>query len=244
MSSSSRLSPYSIASRVRSGLESDGRIEDRRHFSRPMRSVASGRRGLPCAAAVFYNTVMGVQTISLVLRRAVLASGGRGMGILTELLLPGALVADHPGAPDVRRARLARPRGRRDARWRERTRLCDGRVGTVVQDRRCAARRDRHRAPVASDGPPPVRPARAGDRRPVGDAPALDPLHLAVDRVLWRAARGGKPRSLDRSVRTERRADDSLRPVARLHAARERVARSTTARATIDDSRATTDGST
>jgi hypothetical protein len=35
---------------------------------------------------------MGVQTIPLVLRRAVLASGGRGMRVLTELLLPGALV--------------------------------------------------------------------------------------------------------------------------------------------------------
>src|SRR5262249_17410543 len=42
--------------------------------------------------SVIYNTVMGVQTIPLVLRRAVLASGGRGVRILTELLLPGALV--------------------------------------------------------------------------------------------------------------------------------------------------------
>jgi ABC-type nitrate/sulfonate/bicarbonate transport system permease component len=38
--------------------------------------------------SVIYNTVMGVQTIPLVLRRAVLASGGRGM----RILLPGALV--------------------------------------------------------------------------------------------------------------------------------------------------------
>ena len=42
--------------------------------------------------SVIYNTVIGVQTIPLVLRRAVLASGGRGTQILTELLLPGALV--------------------------------------------------------------------------------------------------------------------------------------------------------
>jgi ABC-type nitrate/sulfonate/bicarbonate transport system permease component len=42
--------------------------------------------------SVIYNTVLGVQTIPLVLRRAVLASGGRGIQILTELMLPGALV--------------------------------------------------------------------------------------------------------------------------------------------------------
>jgi NitT/TauT family transport system permease protein/taurine transport system permease protein len=36
--------------------------------------------------------VIGVQTIPLVLRRAVLASGGRGVQVLTELLVPGALV--------------------------------------------------------------------------------------------------------------------------------------------------------
>jgi NitT/TauT family transport system permease protein/taurine transport system permease protein len=42
--------------------------------------------------SVIYNTVTGVQTIPLVLRRAVRASGGRGLHIFTELLLPGALV--------------------------------------------------------------------------------------------------------------------------------------------------------
>jgi NitT/TauT family transport system permease protein/taurine transport system permease protein len=42
--------------------------------------------------SVVYNTVIGVQTIPLVLRRAVLSSGGRGVQVLTELLLPGALV--------------------------------------------------------------------------------------------------------------------------------------------------------
>jgi NitT/TauT family transport system permease protein/taurine transport system permease protein len=42
--------------------------------------------------SVIYNTVIGVQTVPLVLRRAVRASGGRGLQILTELLLPGALV--------------------------------------------------------------------------------------------------------------------------------------------------------
>jgi len=42
--------------------------------------------------SVIYNTVIGVQTVPLVLRRAVLASGGRGVQVLTELLLPGALV--------------------------------------------------------------------------------------------------------------------------------------------------------
>ncbi len=49
-----------------------------------------------------------------------------------------------------------------------------------------------HRTPVASDGPPAVRPARAGDRRPVGDPPALssgatDRTHIEMDST----ARGG-----------------------------------------------------
>jgi NitT/TauT family transport system permease protein/taurine transport system permease protein len=42
--------------------------------------------------SVIYNTVIGIQTIPLVLRRAVQACGGRGFRIFTELLLPGALV--------------------------------------------------------------------------------------------------------------------------------------------------------
>jgi NitT/TauT family transport system permease protein/taurine transport system permease protein len=42
--------------------------------------------------SVIYNTVIGVQTIPLALRRAVLSHGGRGWQVFTELLLPGALV--------------------------------------------------------------------------------------------------------------------------------------------------------
>jgi ABC-type nitrate/sulfonate/bicarbonate transport system permease component len=41
--------------------------------------------------SVIYNTVIGVQTIPLALRRAVLSHGGRWQ-VFTELLLPGALV--------------------------------------------------------------------------------------------------------------------------------------------------------
>ena len=39
-----------------------------------------------------YNTVVGVRTIPLTLRRAVLSHGGRGVRLFTELILPGALV--------------------------------------------------------------------------------------------------------------------------------------------------------
>jgi ABC-type nitrate/sulfonate/bicarbonate transport system permease component len=39
-----------------------------------------------------YNTVVGVRTIPLTLRRAVLSHGGRGVQLFTELILPGALV--------------------------------------------------------------------------------------------------------------------------------------------------------
>ncbi len=42
--------------------------------------------------SVIYNTVLGVQSIPLALRRAVLSHGGRGVQVFTELLLPGALV--------------------------------------------------------------------------------------------------------------------------------------------------------
>lgn len=42
--------------------------------------------------SVIYNTVLGVQSIPLALRRAVLSHGGRGLQVFTELLLPGALV--------------------------------------------------------------------------------------------------------------------------------------------------------
>lgn len=42
--------------------------------------------------SVIYNTVLGVQSIPLTLRRAVLSHGGRGVQVFTELLLPGALV--------------------------------------------------------------------------------------------------------------------------------------------------------
>jgi hypothetical protein len=91
--------------------------------------------------SVIYNTVIGVQTIPLVLRRAVLASGGRGTQILTE---------------------------------RERTRVPHHRGGPVVQDRCRAAGHDRHRPPMAPPGPPAVRATRAGHRRTVGHAPAVD----------------------------------------------------------------------
>jgi NitT/TauT family transport system permease protein/taurine transport system permease protein len=39
-----------------------------------------------------YNTVIGVRTIPLTLRRAVLSNGGRGLQLFTELIVPGALV--------------------------------------------------------------------------------------------------------------------------------------------------------
>ena len=39
-----------------------------------------------------YNTVIGVRTIPLTLRRAVLSNGARGLQLFTELILPGALV--------------------------------------------------------------------------------------------------------------------------------------------------------
>jgi NitT/TauT family transport system permease protein/taurine transport system permease protein len=42
--------------------------------------------------ASIYNTVVGVQQISNALHRAVRCLGGRGLGVLTELVLPGALV--------------------------------------------------------------------------------------------------------------------------------------------------------
>lgn len=42
--------------------------------------------------SVIYNTVIGVQSIPLTLRRAVLCHGGRGTQLLTELILPGAFV--------------------------------------------------------------------------------------------------------------------------------------------------------
>ena len=61
-----------------------------------------------------------------------------------------------------------------------------------------------HRTPVASDGPPAVRPARAGDRRPVGDAPAVSSgatdrtrIEMDLDGARWGvwAARSGPPRN-------------------------------------------------
>jgi NitT/TauT family transport system permease protein/taurine transport system permease protein len=42
--------------------------------------------------SVIYNAVTGVQAIPIALRRAVLSHGGRGMQVLTELIVPGALV--------------------------------------------------------------------------------------------------------------------------------------------------------
>jgi len=42
--------------------------------------------------ASLYNTVAGVQSIPLALHRAVRSHGGRGMQLLTNLILPGALV--------------------------------------------------------------------------------------------------------------------------------------------------------
>jgi ABC-type nitrate/sulfonate/bicarbonate transport system permease component len=42
--------------------------------------------------SMIYNTVIGVQSIPLALRRAVLAHGGSGVQILSELIIPGALV--------------------------------------------------------------------------------------------------------------------------------------------------------
>lgn len=42
--------------------------------------------------SVIYNTVVGVQAIPLALRRAVLSHGGRGVQVLTELVIPGAFV--------------------------------------------------------------------------------------------------------------------------------------------------------
>ncbi|HEV8306977.1 MAG TPA: ABC transporter permease [Methylomirabilota bacterium] len=42
--------------------------------------------------SVIYNTVIGVQTIPRLLRRAVQSHGGQGFQIFTELILPGALV--------------------------------------------------------------------------------------------------------------------------------------------------------
>ena len=42
--------------------------------------------------ASIYNTVIGVQSIPLALHRAVRSHGGRGLALLTNLILPGALV--------------------------------------------------------------------------------------------------------------------------------------------------------
>jgi NitT/TauT family transport system permease protein/taurine transport system permease protein len=42
--------------------------------------------------ASIYNTVIGVQSIPLALHRAVRSHGGRGLSLLTNLILPGALV--------------------------------------------------------------------------------------------------------------------------------------------------------
>jgi ABC-type nitrate/sulfonate/bicarbonate transport system permease component len=42
--------------------------------------------------AALYNTVIGVQSIPLALHRAVRSHGGRGMGLLANLILPGAMV--------------------------------------------------------------------------------------------------------------------------------------------------------
>jgi ABC-type nitrate/sulfonate/bicarbonate transport system permease component len=42
--------------------------------------------------SVVHNTVIGVQTIPLALRRAVLSHGGSGLQLMTELVLPGALM--------------------------------------------------------------------------------------------------------------------------------------------------------
>ncbi|MBI1779611.1 MAG: ABC transporter permease [Proteobacteria bacterium] len=42
--------------------------------------------------SVIYNTVIGVQTIPVSLRRAVLSHGGSGLQLLTELIVPGALM--------------------------------------------------------------------------------------------------------------------------------------------------------
>jgi ABC-type nitrate/sulfonate/bicarbonate transport system permease component len=42
--------------------------------------------------SVIYNTVTGVQSIPLVLRRAVLSLGAKGPQVFSELILPGALV--------------------------------------------------------------------------------------------------------------------------------------------------------
>jgi len=42
--------------------------------------------------AALYNTVIGVQSIPLALHRAVRSHGGRGLALLTNLILPGAMV--------------------------------------------------------------------------------------------------------------------------------------------------------
>ena len=42
--------------------------------------------------AALYNTVLGVESIPLALHRAVRSHGGRGMRLVTNLILPGALV--------------------------------------------------------------------------------------------------------------------------------------------------------
>ena len=42
--------------------------------------------------SMIYNTVLGIQSIPLTLRRAVRAHGGSGLQMLTELIIPGALV--------------------------------------------------------------------------------------------------------------------------------------------------------
>ena len=42
--------------------------------------------------ASLYNTVIGVQSIPLALHRAVRSHGGRGLSLLTNLILPGAMV--------------------------------------------------------------------------------------------------------------------------------------------------------
>ena len=42
--------------------------------------------------SMLYNTIVGVRSIPIAIRRAVLSHGGTGMQMLTEVIIPGALV--------------------------------------------------------------------------------------------------------------------------------------------------------
>ena len=123
--------------------------------------------------ASIYNTVIGVQSIPHALHRAVRSHGGRGLSLLTNLILPGALVQILLGV------RTSMAYG-----WRAlvASEMIAGSNGLGLHDdggRAVAAHRghhsrhDRHRPDVGGDGSRGVHRDRAAHRRALGSAAAL-----------------------------------------------------------------------